>query len=116
MYLILRFQSKIWNAVAMKLLLFAKLASRLHHCIATLPWIALLALSVSIELVSSTARVTSVKSHKGGSVSDGHPDPKIGPQVYLGPLKIGTILDFFLATQCLKATWVPLSFGTKMPC
>ena len=42
-------------------------------CIATLPWIILLALSVSIELVSSSARVTSVKSdlislHK---VSDG---------------------------------------------
>ena len=30
-------------------------------CIATLPWIALLALSASIELVSSAARVTSVK-------------------------------------------------------
>ena len=34
-------------------------------CIATLPWIALLALSVSIELVSSSARVTSVKSTQG---------------------------------------------------
>ena len=33
--------------------------------IATLPWIALLALSVSIELVSSSARVTSVKSQQG---------------------------------------------------
>ena len=31
----------------------------------TLPWIALLAFSVSIELVSSSARVTSVKSQKG---------------------------------------------------
>ena len=30
-------------------------------CIATLPWIALLALSFSIDLVSSSARVTSVK-------------------------------------------------------
>ena len=30
-------------------------------CIATLPWIALLALSISIETVSSSARVTSVK-------------------------------------------------------
>ena len=38
-------------------------------CIATLPWIDLLALSVSIELVSSSARVTSVKSQQGGSVS-----------------------------------------------
>ena len=34
-------------------------------CIVTLPWIAILALSVSIELVSSSARVTSVKSQKG---------------------------------------------------
>ena len=34
-------------------------------CIATLPWIALLASSVCIELVSSSARVTSVKSQKG---------------------------------------------------
>ena len=34
-------------------------------CIATLPWVALLTLSVSIELVSSSARVTSVKFQKG---------------------------------------------------
>ena len=47
-----------------------------------------MALSVSIELVSSSARVTSVKSAKGGVWSDGHPDPKIGPQVYLGPIKM----------------------------
>ena len=53
-------------------------------CIATLPWIALLALLVSIEL---SARVTSVKSTQGLSVTDGNPDPKIGPQVYLGPIK-----------------------------
>ena len=33
-------------------------------CIATLPWIALLTLSGSIDLVSSSARVTSVKFHK----------------------------------------------------
>ena len=52
-----------------------------------MPWIALLALSVSIELVSSSARVTSVKSYKRSVVCDGHPDPKIGPQVYLGPIK-----------------------------
>ena len=47
-----------------------------------------MALSVSIELVSSSARVTSVKSYKRLGVCDGHPDPKIGPQVYLGPIKI----------------------------
>ena len=40
-----------------------------------------------IELLSSSARVTSVKSTKGVGVCDGHPDPKIGPQVYLGPIK-----------------------------
>ena len=50
----------------------------------TLPWIAQLTVSVSIELVSSSARVTSVKSQQ---VLDGHPDPTIGPQVYLGPIK-----------------------------
>ena len=54
----------------------------------TLPGIALLTLSVGIDLVSSSARVTSVKFQKHDSVSDGHPDPKIGPQVYLGPIKI----------------------------
>ena len=46
-----------------------------------------LALLVSIELISSLARVTPVKSQKGLLLSDGHPDPKIGPQVYLGPIK-----------------------------
>ena len=35
-----------------------------HACIATLPGIALLALSVGIDLVSSSARVTSVKFQK----------------------------------------------------
>ena len=38
-------------------------------CIATLPWNALLPLSVSIEFVSSSARVTSVKSTKGLGLS-----------------------------------------------
>ena len=38
-------------------------------CIATLPWIALLSLSASIELGSSSARVTSVKSAKGLGVT-----------------------------------------------
>ena len=48
--------------------------------------IALLTSSVGIELASS-AGVTSVKSAKGLSVRDRHPDTKIGPQVYLGPIK-----------------------------
>ena len=78
-----------------------KLVIRWHHLhclqswppgcitwIATLPWIVLLALSVNIELVSSSARITSVKSQQGGVLTDGHPDPKIGPQVYLGSINI----------------------------
>ena len=44
-------------------------------CIATLPAIDLLALSVIIGLVTSLARVTSVKSAKGVLLTDGHPDP-----------------------------------------
>ena len=54
---------------------------------ATLPWNALLTLSVSIELVSLSARVTSVKSTQVAHSGDGHPDPTIGHQVYLGPIK-----------------------------
>ena len=38
-----------------------------------------MALSVSIDLVSSSARVTSVKFQKHHSVTEGHPDTKIGP-------------------------------------
>ena len=37
--------------------------------VATLPWNALLAISVNIEFVSSSARVTLVRSAKGGSLS-----------------------------------------------
>ena len=67
-----------------------------------------MALSVSIELVSSSARVTSVKFHKGVLVSDRHPDPKIGPQVYLGPIKILFKTDFFPVFNLIK-----YSFNTK---
>ena len=45
-----------------------------------------MALSVSFDLVSSSARVTSVKSNQT-LLTHGHPDPTIGPQVYLGPIK-----------------------------
>ena len=38
---------------------------------ATLPWIALLALSVNIEFVSSSARVTSVQSADLNAVKEG---------------------------------------------
>ena len=60
--------SKFGHQVVL-LALVLKLATRLHHCIATLPSIALLALSVGIELVSSSARVTSVKSQQGVSLT-----------------------------------------------
>ena len=53
-----------------------------------------MALSVSIDLVSSSARVTSVKFQKHHVRTDGHPDPKIGPQVYLGPIKITAFMEF----------------------
>ena len=47
-----------------------------HHVASlALPWIALLVMvsAVIIELVSSAARVTSVKSGKGGSLNDRNP-------------------------------------------
>ena len=43
------------------------LVTRGVTCTVTLPWIAALESSVGIELVSSSTRVTSVKSQKGGS-------------------------------------------------
>ena len=49
-------------------------------CIATLPWIALLALSVHIDLVSSSARVTSVKSQQGVSRTDRQTDGRTSGQ------------------------------------
>merc|ERR1712148_6213 len=45
-----------------------KLATRLSH-IATLPWNAFLSLSVSIQFVSSSVRVTSLNFHKRHSVT-----------------------------------------------
>ena len=69
-----------------------------------------MALSVSIELVSSSARVTSAKSTKGVSVSDGHPDPKIGPQVYLDPIK-----NYISSPNALKSeALIMSSFHSKM--
>ena len=73
-----------------------------------LPWIALLALSISIVLVSSSARVTSVKSQKGLFVTDIRiPDPKIGPQVYLGLIKNQNILR--LIVGCWPLSTVKIS-------
>ena len=64
------------------------LVTRGVTCTVTLPWIALLESSVGIELVSSSTRVTSVKSAQPSSLThsltDGHPDPKIGPQICKG--------------------------------
>ena len=57
-------------------------------CIATLPRIALLASSAGVELPSSSARVTSVKSAKPLGGSELHQDPQIGPQGHLGPIKV----------------------------
>ena len=70
--------SKFVHQMAL-LALALKLTTRLHHCIATLPWIALLAFSVNFELVSSSARVASVKFQKGVGQSGGHLGTKIRP-------------------------------------
>ena len=53
--------------------------------IATFPWIALLALSVSIEFVSSSARVTSVKFQQGLSLREARIHRS--DQGHLGPIK-----------------------------
>ena len=53
------------------IVLLSKLTTRLHYLHYLHCYIALLALSVSIELVSSSARVTSVKSTKGLGRTDG---------------------------------------------
>ena len=56
------------------------LGTRLCHWIATLPWIAL---SVCIELVSSSARGTSVRSQQGVVLTH---SVTSGPQVYLSSI------------------------------
>ena len=66
------------------LALVTKLATRLSHLDCH---IALLALSVGIELISLSARVTSDKSAQR-SWSDLYHDPNIGPQGHLGSIKI----------------------------
>ena len=55
----------------------------LPHC---LPWNALLALSVGIELISLSARVTSVKFQKGVLLTHLQLETYIGPGD-LGPIK-----------------------------
>ena len=69
-----------------------KLATRLSH-IATLPWNAFLSLSVSIQFVSSSARVTSVKFHKRRSLTQSLTDNsthRSDRSRDLGPIKIRT--------------------------
>ena len=63
-----------------------KLVTWIDTGIATLSWIVLLVLLVGIELVSSSTRVTSVKSAK----PLGHKDNRThrSDQGYLGPIKI----------------------------
>ena len=68
-------------------------------CVTLLPWDALLmmpiiddallASSVSIELVSSPARVTSVKFQQGQLET-------LGTQVYLGPIKMSSEMEVAL--------------------
>ena len=73
-----------------------------------------MALSVGIELVSSLARVTSVKFQQGVAVSDGHPDPKIGTQVYL--IKItGLLGNFFLNVSSQNTLCVTLKSPKNRP-
>ena len=55
-----------------------KLATRLSH-IATLPWNAFLSLSVSIQFVSSSVRVTSLNFHKRHSVTHLVSDRELDP-------------------------------------
>ena len=77
------------------LALVANLATRLLvTCITWLPWIALLELSVSIDLVSSSTRVTSVKS--ATTLSEKVRDNRThrSDQGYLGPIKRGLDCSF----------------------
>ena len=66
-----------------------------------------MALSVSIGLVSSSARVTSVKSAKGG-VTDGHPDTKIGPGIPGSDKNRG-----FKDNKCDNLTGQPVNFMSQ---
>ena len=65
--------------------------------------------TVSIELVSSSTRVTSAKSAQRLSLKDRHPDPKIGPQVYLGPIKAETCSTEVSIAPCALSPSTPPS-------
>ena len=58
-------------------------------------WFALQSSSFLITLVSSSTIVTSSKSAKGIGVSDNQ-HPKIGPQVYMGPIKRCVLFVFII--------------------
>ena len=93
-----------------QLALVLKWATRLHHCncIATFSWIAHLALSVGIEMVSSSARVTSVKSWTDRQTQ--RSDPR-----YLGPIKtfsLELLPDFLeLIVKRLKSSLLGFPVG-----
>ena len=74
-------------------------------CIATLPLNAFLALAVGIDLVTSSARVPSVKSQKCLSLTERHLDPTIGPQVYLGPIKSAVVETNWLLLVAAVSWW-----------
>ena len=73
-----------------------------YNCIATLPWIVLLTLSVSIELVSSSARVTSAKFQQHSSLTHLLRDNQThrSDQVYLGPIKTPFAYFMYLCRTC----------------
>ena len=73
-----------------------------YTCIATLPWIVLLTLSVSIELVSSSARVTSAKFQQHSSLTHLLRDNQThrSDQVYLGPIKTSFAYFMYLCRTC----------------
>ena len=81
-----------------------------HHVASlALPWIALLVSSVSIELVSSAARVTSVKSGKGGSLSDRTPGAPGFEKISLSFFKREAFLQFPINCHFLSFSAVLLS-------
>ena len=83
-----------------------------HHVASlALPWIALLVMvsSVSIEVVSSAARVTSVKSGKGGSLSDRTPGAPGFEKISLSFFKREAFLQFPINCHFLSFSAVLLS-------
>ena len=76
-----------------------KLATRLSH-IATLPWNAFLSLLVSIQFVSSSAGVTSVKFQQRLLVTENQTHRS--DQGDLGPIKTHLLDQFFIIRKLWK--------------